>query len=98
MDGSHIARADLTFWRAGRVQSSVRPVDAAGWRLLEVGTTSLVRRARAKPEAVDPRITAMLQCKPVRVVTVAAANRTARVAWAIMTRGESYRAPTGATA
>jgi transposase len=67
-------------------------------RLLVVGTTSLVRRARAKPDAVDPRITAMLQRKPVRVVTVAAANRTARVAWAIMTRGESYRAPIAAAA
>jgi transposase len=40
----------------------------------------------------------MLQRKPVRVVTVAAANRTARVAWAIMTRGDSYRAPFAAAA
>jgi hypothetical protein len=30
--------------------------------------------------------------------TVAAANRTARVAWAIMTRGGTYRAPIGAAA
>jgi transposase len=67
-------------------------------RLLVVGTTSLIRRARAKPEAVDPRIIAMLQRKPVRVVTVAAANRTARVAWAIMTRGDTYRAPMAAAA
>ncbi|PAX06314.1 IS110 family transposase [Sphingomonas lenta] len=67
-------------------------------RLLVVGMTSLVRRARAKPEAVDPRITAMLGRKPVRVVTVAAANRTARIAWAVMTRGESYRAPIAAAA
>jgi transposase len=62
-------------------------------RLLVVGMTSLIRRARAKPESVDPRLSAMLQRKPARVVTVAAANRTARVAWAIMTRGGTYRAP-----
>ena len=62
-------------------------------RLLVVGMTSLVRRARARPESVDPRFTAMLQRKPARVVTVAAANRAARVAWAIMTRGGTYQAP-----
>lgn len=62
-------------------------------RLLVVGMTSLVRRARAKPDSVDPRIAAMLARKPARVVTVAAANRAARVAWSIMARGGSYRAP-----
>jgi transposase len=54
-------------------------------RLLVVGMTSLVRRARVKPASVDPRLSAMLARKPARLVTVAAANRTARVAWAIMT-------------
>jgi len=44
-----------------------------------------VRRARTAPSSVDPRIPAMLERRPARVVTVAAANRTARVAWAIMT-------------
>jgi transposase len=67
-------------------------------RLLVLGMTSLVRRARAKPSSVDPRLSAMLQHRPARVVTVAAANRTARVAWAIMTRGGTYRAPAVAAA
>jgi transposase len=67
-------------------------------RLLVVGMTSLIRRARTTPAAVDPRIPAMLQRRPARVVTVAAANRTARVAWAIMTRGGTYRKPTMAAA
>jgi transposase len=62
-------------------------------RLLVVGMTSLVRRARTAPGAVDPRIPAMLGRRPARVVTVAVANRTARVAWAIMTRGGTYRKP-----
>ena len=30
VDGSRIARGDLRVWRFGRVQSSVRPVDAVG--------------------------------------------------------------------
>lgn len=67
-------------------------------RLLVVGMTSLIRRARTAPASVDPRIPAMLQRRPARVVTVAAANRTARVAWAIMTRGGTYRKPTSAAA
>lgn len=62
-------------------------------RLLVVGMTSLVRRARTKPASVDSRIVAMLERKPARVVTVAVANRTARVAWCIMTRGGRYRTP-----
>lgn len=67
-------------------------------RLLVVGMTSLVRRARTAPSSVDPRISAMLQRRPARIVTVAAANRTARVAWAIMTKGGTYRKPTPAAA
>ena len=67
-------------------------------RLLVVGMTSLIRRARTAPGSVDPRITAMLERRPARVVTVVAANRTARVAWAIMTRGETYRKPSQALA
>jgi transposase len=62
-------------------------------RLLVVGMTSLVRRAKYKPDAVDARLADLLSRKPVRVVTVALANKTARVIWAIMTRGGTYRAP-----
>jgi len=62
-------------------------------RLLVIGMTSLVRRARANPSSVDPRIAAMLARKPARLVTVAVANRAARIVWAIMTRGETYRRP-----
>jgi transposase len=61
-------------------------------KLLIVGMTSLVRRAKYKPETVDPRLAKWLAHKPVRVATVAMANKAARVVWAIMTRGESYRA------
>ena len=67
-------------------------------RLLVVGMTSLIRRARTAPASVDPRIPAMLQRRPARVVTVAAANRAARVAWAIMTRGGTYQTPAIAAA
>jgi transposase len=61
-------------------------------KLLIVGMTSLVRRAKYRPDKVDPRLADLLARKPVRVATVAMANRAARVIWAIMTRGETYRA------
>jgi len=62
-------------------------------RLLVVGMTSLVRRAKYKPDAVDRWLSDLLSRKPVRVVTVALANKAARVIWAIMARGGTYRAP-----
>ena len=61
-------------------------------KLLIVGMTSLVRRARHHPKTVDPRLADLLARKPVRVATVAMANKTARIVWAIMARGETYRA------
>ena len=60
-------------------------------KLLVVGMTALVRRARQNPEG-DPRLADLLARKPTRVATVAMANKTARVIWAIMARGETYRA------
>ena len=61
-------------------------------KLLIVGMTSLVSRAKSRPEKIDPRLANLLARKPVRVATVAMANKTARICWAIMTRGEIYRA------
>jgi transposase len=60
-------------------------------RLLIVGMTSLVRRAKYSPGKIDPRLVDLLARKPIRVATVAMANKTARIIWAIMSRGEIYR-------
>lgn len=60
-------------------------------KLLVVGATSLVRRARHKPETTDQRLVALLARKPVRVATVAMANKMARIVWAVMRRGETYQ-------
>lgn len=61
-------------------------------RLLVIGATSLVRRAKYKPDTADPRLVTLLARKPVRVATVAMANKMARIAWALMTRGQVYQA------
>jgi transposase len=67
-------------------------------RLLVTGMTSLVRRNKHHPSAADPRLNALLARKPVRLATVAMANRAARAIWAIMVRGEVYRTPALGTA
>ena len=60
-------------------------------QLLVIGATSLVRRAKDKPEAVDPRFIALLARKPARVATIAMANKIARIASAVMARGDVFR-------
>jgi transposase len=61
-------------------------------KLLVIGATSLVRRAKSKPESVDPRLVELLARKPARVAAVAMANKMARIVWAVMARGEVYKA------
>ena len=62
-------------------------------KLLVVGATSVIRRARTGTLAAAPWIRALLERRPARVVTVAMANKTARIAWAVLARGEVYRPP-----
>jgi len=66
-------------------------------RILVVGATAVIRHARAHPEK-QPWLTKLLATKPAKVVAVALANKMARIAWAILTRGETYRAPALAAA
>ena len=66
-------------------------------RLLVVGMTSLIRRAKYKPETVDPWLADLLSRKPARLVTVALANKAAQVVWAIMVGAGVYRMPAGAS-
>ena len=65
-------------------------------KLLVVGATSVIRRARTGALAAAPWIRSLLERRPARVVTVAMANTTARIVWAVLARGEVYRAPAAA--
>jgi transposase len=40
----------------------------------------------------------LLERRPARVVTVAVANKLARIAWAVMSRGETFRHASSAIA
>jgi len=61
-------------------------------RLLVVGATSVTRRAPTTDTRTGAWVRSLLERKPTRLVTVAIANKTARTAWALLARGENYRA------
>ncbi len=63
-------------------------------RLLVVGATSLLRSLQGKTSRLALWTQALLARRPKKVVIVALANKLARTAWAIMAKGEPYRAGT----
>lgn len=60
-------------------------------KLLVVGATAVMRMARKDPSR-QPWVAQLLERKPVKIATVGLANKTARIAWAVMTRNEVYAA------
>jgi transposase len=60
--------------------------------LLVLGATSMVYRAVQWNSAAGAWTRGLLARRPVRLATVALANKMARIAWALMTRKEIYRA------
>lgn len=61
-------------------------------RLLVLGATSMVYRAPQWNSTLGVWTRKVLERRPVRLVTVALANKMARIVWALMTRKEVYRA------
>jgi transposase len=61
-------------------------------RLLVVGAISIVRTARTWPDKY-PWVIELPGRRPAKVVVVALANKMARIAWAVLAKGENYRAP-----
>ncbi|MCP1768247.1 MULTISPECIES: IS110 family transposase [Bradyrhizobium] len=61
--------------------------------LLIVGATSIIKLAK-RGLKVPVWIRTMLQRRPVKVVSVALANKIARTIWALLVRGGIYQAPT----
>ena len=59
-------------------------------RLLVVGATAVIRMTR-KDRAKQSWLARLLETKPAKIASVALTNKTARIAWVIMRRGEVYR-------
>jgi len=76
--------------RLGRISKQGNPYIR---RLLVIGATSMLRYARAKTAPGADWVNSLLERRPARLVTVAMANKTARIAWALLTKGETYRTP-----
>ena len=64
--------------------------------LLVLGATARLRYLRAAPERAD-WASRLLARRPFKVVAVALANKMARVAWALLVRGGTYRMATPAS-
>lgn len=62
-------------------------------RLLILGASSAVKVAARDNARAGPWLAGMLARKPRMLVTVALANKMARIVWALMAHGGSYRAP-----
>ena len=61
--------------------------------LLVVGATAVVWQARrGKSRSASPWLIALLKRKPPKLAAVALANKTARIAWKLMTTAENYNA------
>jgi len=60
-------------------------------RLLVVGATAVMRHIKDKPTPMADWIRKLSEKKPFRVVSVALANKLARIAWVVLTRKEAYQ-------
>jgi len=72
-----------------RLGGITRAGDETLRRLLVAGAMSVIRHA--KPGRTSPWLLDLLARKPKKLAAVALANKTARIAWALMMRGETYR-------
>jgi transposase len=76
--------------RLGRISKQGDPYIR---RLLVVGAHAVLRYARGKRAVSSPWMVGLLARRPYKVAAVALANKMARIAWAILARGEVYRRP-----
>ncbi|GAA5052244.1 IS110 family transposase [Erythrobacter westpacificensis] len=67
-------------------------------RLLIIGSSAVVLHASKRGAPEGSWLEQMLARKPRMLVTVALANKTARIVWAVLAKKEDYRAPVAAAA
>ena len=61
--------------------------------LFTAGALAVIRYAKIHGTRHRPWLTALLARRPTKVAAIALANKIARMAWAMMARGECYREP-----
>ena len=107
--GADEAVLEITVNDAGGLRRLGAARHRPGARLLRPGGEErhqVEKRIAGADQAIEPGlpeadsgeiIVALLARRPARLVTVALANKAARVIWAIMVRGGVYRMPAGAS-
>ncbi len=60
-------------------------------KLLVVGATAVLRRVAHTQTQIAEWVRRLLEKKPARLVSVALANKTARIVWAVMSKKEVYK-------
>ena len=61
--------------------------------LFVAGALAVIRYAKIHGSKHRPWLAALLARKPTKVAAIALANKMARMAWAMMAKGERYRQP-----
>ena len=61
--------------------------------LFTTGALAVIRYAKIHGTKHRPWLTALLTRRPTKVATIALANKIARMAWAMMAKGERYKEP-----
>jgi len=62
-------------------------------QLFVLGATAVIRVAKPGSKLATPWLLQLLERKPRKLAAVALANKMARIAWAMMSRGEAYQQP-----
>jgi len=66
--------------------------------LFTTGALAVIRYAKIHGTRHRPWLTALLARRPTKIAAIALANKIARMAWAMMARGECYKEPTALAA
>ena len=61
--------------------------------LFTIGALAAIRYAKIHGTQHRPWLAALLARRPTKVAAIALANKIARMAWALMVKGERYREP-----
>jgi len=61
-------------------------------KLLFIGALSVIKRAKKLGSSRHPWLVSLMERRSVKIAAIALANKVVRIAWAMMTRNETYRA------
>ncbi len=76
-----------------RLGSTAKMGERSLRRLLIIGANSVVMWQARNRRGTDPWLDRLIERKPPLLVRMALANKMARIVWALMSKGEVYRAP-----